>query len=222
MTVPLRRQSGSEAVYEVLRQQIISGMRTPGERLPEVELAATLQVSRTPIREALRLLLGEQLVERRPTGGFQVAPLHIEDVRGIYDVRALLEGLLARDACTRLTAEDLQVLEQHIQRMWLLRDHDDEVVRIGREFHALIEQAADNRWCLLLLQQIRGHIDRYRMLSTRRSGRSGQAVVEHRTLYEALAARDPELAEAAMQEHVRRSAESALSTLLSDVEVPSS
>lgn len=209
----LRRQSGSEAVYNVLREQIISGQLAPGDRLPELELAATLDVSRTPIREALRLLLGEQLVQQRPTGGFRVAPLDPEDVRGIYDVRALLEGQLARDACTRLTDADLARLDEQIARMSLLRDHDDEVVKIGREFHGVIERAGGNRWCLLLLQQIRGHVDRYRRLSTRAPGRTDHAVEEHRAILAALASRDPDRAEAEMRRHVQASAQSALSSV---------
>lgn len=209
----LRRQSGSEAVYEVLRAQIIAGELAPRERLPEVDLAASLGVSRTPIREALRLLLGEQLVERRPTGGFRVSPLDIADVKGVYEVRALLEGLLARDACERLTADHLATLRQQIDRMSLLRDHDGEVVKVGREFHALIEEAAGNRWALQLLQQIRGHVDRYRTLSTRSAGRSAEAVAEHQAVYDALVARDPERAQAMMRDHVHRSGESALKAL---------
>lgn len=210
----LRRQSGSEAVYEVLRAQIIAGELSPRERLPEVELAATLGVSRTPIREALRLLLGEQLVERRATGGFQVSPLDIADIKGVYEVRSLLEGLLARDACERLTQDHLSTLRQQIERMSLLRDHDDEVVKVGRQFHALIEEEAGNRWALQLLQQIRGHVDRYRTLSTRSAGRSAEAVAEHQAVYDALSARDPELAQTVMRDHVRRSGESALKALV--------
>lgn len=196
-----------------MRQKIISGELAPGERLPELELAAKLGVSRTPIREALRLLLGEQMVERRPTGGFCVTPLYTADVRGIYDVRALLEGLLARDACGRLSEADLLTLRQQIDRMSLLRDHDDEVVKIGREFHGLIERVAGNRWCLQLLQQIRGHVDRYRTLSTRAPGRSAEAVAEHQAVYDALVSGDKDAAEAVMRDHVHRSAESALKAL---------
>lgn len=209
-----RRQLGSEAVYEMLRGQIITGALAPGERLPEVELAVALGVSRTPVREALRLLVGEQLVERRITGGFQVTPLDMADIAGIYDVRALLEGLLARDACLRLTDDDLATLRSQIDRMALLRDHDAEVIKLGLQFHGLIERTAGNRWCRLVLQQIRGHIDRYRTISTRAPGRSMEAVDEHRAIYHALAARDPEGAQAAMRAHVHRSGESVLKAIV--------
>lgn len=209
----VRRQSGSEAVHDVLRQQIISGALAPGDRLTELDLAANLGVSRTPIREALRLLLGEQLVERRATGGFRVAPLYTADVRGIYDVRALLEGLMAQDACQRMTEADLTTLRRQIERMSLLRDHEDEVVKLGREFHGQIEQLGSNRWCVQLLQQIRGHIDRFRTVSTRAPGRAAEAAEEHQKIYDALASGDADAAGEAMREHVYRSAESTLKAL---------
>lgn len=211
----VRRQSGSEVIYQILREDIISGTLAPSERLPEVELAATLGVSRTPVREALRLLLGEQLVERRSDGGFRVATLDISQIRGVYDVRALLEGLHARDACRRLTPADFATLRQLIDRMSLLRDHYAEVVRIGTDFHGLIEQVADNRWCSQMLQQIRGHIDRYRRLSTREAGRSEAAVAEHEAIYEALLSGDAERAESAMRAHVIRGADWAVRALAS-------
>ncbi len=216
MEVPetlIKRQSGAEAVRAALREEIITGRLAPGDRLPEHELANALRVSRTPIREALRLLLGEQLVERRPTGGFQVTPMHASDIHDIYEIRARLEGLLARDACHRLREEDLVALRERIEQMSLLRDHENEVVRLGREFHAIIERAADNRWCLLLLQQIRGHVDRYIALSTSSPGRSVDAVKEHTAIYKALVAGDEDAAEAVMREHVHRGAKSALRAL---------
>jgi DNA-binding GntR family transcriptional regulator len=207
------RRSGAEAVYAVLRDQIIEGLLPPGDRLPENDLARAMGVSRTPIREALHLLLGEQLVERRVTGGFHVAPLRESDVRQIYELRARLEGLLARDACERLTDADLVALRERIDQMSLLRDHEDEVVRIGQEFHHIIARVADNRWCVSVLQQIRGHVDRFRALSTSAPGRPTDAVAEHTAIYDALAARDPDGAESVMREHVNRGAEATLRAL---------
>ncbi|WP_171905313.1 GntR family transcriptional regulator, partial [Cellulosimicrobium cellulans] len=91
-----RRQSGARTVYDVLRARIIDGSLAPGERLAEPVLADRLGVSRTPVREALRLLEAEALVVALPTGGVRVAPLDVADARRVYEVRARLEGLLAR------------------------------------------------------------------------------------------------------------------------------
>ncbi|MFG3690649.1 GntR family transcriptional regulator [Micromonospora sp. NPDC047740] len=206
----LRRQSGAQAVYELMRAKIISGEFEPGGRLTEPELARTLGVSRTPVREALRLLIAEGLVDQLPTGGSRVAPLDPADIRRVYDIRARLEGLLARDACTRMTQPDLDTLTRLINLMHRLRGDETEVLRIGREFHARIAEIAENRWCEQLLHQIRGHVDRYRSLSTREPGRPDQAVAEHQAIYEALASGDPDRAEHAMRLHVDQSATSAV------------
>ncbi|MBD5786138.1 GntR family transcriptional regulator [Cellulosimicrobium terreum] len=201
-----RRQSGARAVYELLRGHIIDGTLEPGERLTEPVLAGRLGVSRTPVREALRLLQAEALVVELPTGGVRVAPLDVADARRVYEVRARLEGLLARDACERATPDDVARLVRLVTLMGAVRDHEDEVLRVGAQFHGEIEALADNRWCSALLRQIRGHVDRYRALAAR--GRVGTTdhVDEHRAVADAFARGDATAAEAAMVAHIDRSA----------------
>ncbi|MGO3485232.1 MAG: GntR family transcriptional regulator, partial [Cellulosimicrobium funkei] len=126
-----RRQSGARAVYDLLRGRIIDGSLAPDARLTEPVLSAELGVSRTPVREALRLLQAEALVVELPTGGVRVAPLDLADARRVYDVRARLEGLLARDACERATPDDVARLARLVTLMDAVRDHEDEVLRIG-------------------------------------------------------------------------------------------
>jgi DNA-binding GntR family transcriptional regulator len=214
----LRRQSGAHAAYELLRARIISGEISPGTRLTEPELASALGVSRTPVREALRLLIAEGLVDQLPNGGSRVTPLNPADIRRVYDVRARLEGLMARDACVRMTPAHLDDLARLIDLMERLRGEETEVLRLGREFHGRIAEIADNPWCEQLLRQIRGHVDRYRSLSTREPGRPDRAVAEHKAIFEALSAGDPERAEQAMRQHVEQSATSALHAATSTAE----
>ncbi|MFC8922577.1 GntR family transcriptional regulator [Cellulosimicrobium sp. NPDC057127] len=211
-----RRQSGARAVYAALRGHIIDGTLAPGERLTEPVLADRLAVSRTPVREALRLLEAEALVVELPTGGVRVAPLDVGDARRVYEVRARLEGLLARDACERAGPADARRLERLVALMDTVRDHEDEVLRVGAQFHGEIEALADNRWCSVLLRQIRGHVDRYRALATR--GRAGTTdhVDEHRAVAAAIAAGDPVTAETAMTAHIHRSAALAEQALRED------
>jgi len=201
-----RRQSGARAVYDLLRSRIIDGTLAPGERLTEPVLSAQLGVSRTPVREAVRLLQAEALVVELPTGGVRVAPLDVADARRVYEVRARLEGLLARDACERARPDDVDRLQRLVTVMDAVRDHEDEVLRVGAQFHGEIEAIADNRWCSALLRQIRGHVDRYRTLAAR--GRVGTTdhVDEHRAVADAIASGDPAAAEAAMNAHIDRSA----------------
>lgn len=198
---------GLEAVYQRLRTAIIDGRLRPDERLTEPALADLLDVSRTPVREALRLLLAEGLVQRQVPGGLRVAPLRREDADRIFDLRARLEGLLARDACLRLDDAGEARLRRLVTLMEHLAEDELEVLRLGREFHETIAEIADHPWCSQLLRGIRGHVDRYRTWATSAPGRPGQAVAEHRTILDALAARDPEAAERMMQEHVIRSAD---------------
>jgi DNA-binding GntR family transcriptional regulator len=206
-----------------MRAQIIDGTLSPGERLTEPALSQRLGVSRTPVREALRLLQAEQLVVEQATGGVRVAPLDVADARRVYEVRARLEGLLAREACERATSDDVARLARLVDLMDAVRDHDDEVLRLGAEFHAVIERAADDRLCAALLRQIRGHVDRYRTLAAReRIGTTGH-VDEHRAVVRALAAGDTDAAEVAMRAHIGSSAalaSGALTKTVADDHVP--
>jgi DNA-binding GntR family transcriptional regulator len=208
------RQSGARAVYDVLRTEIIDGTLAPDERLSEPVLAARLGVSRTPVREALRRLEAETLVVEQPTGGVRVAPLDVADARRVYEVRARLEGLLARRAAERVagsagdgaTAPDVARLARLVELMDAVRDHDDEVLRIGAEFHAVVERLADDRLCAALLRQIRGHVDRYRTLATRERVGTTAHVDEHRAVARAVVEGDPDAAEDAMRAHIDQSA----------------
>ncbi|HJW63580.1 MAG TPA: GntR family transcriptional regulator [Actinomycetes bacterium] len=198
----MQRASGAQLVYGELRERILDLRLEPGARLHEAELAAELAVSRTPLREALRMLLAEDLVEQLPTGGTVVRRLDLQDMRELYAVRAALEGLAVREACQRLTWADLEALEGLVERMRLLVDHPAELTRLGGEFHARIATIAGNRRCEQLLRQLDGHMRRYRALTSRRQPRRLAALEDHRALFEALRARDPDAAERTVRDHV--------------------
>jgi DNA-binding GntR family transcriptional regulator len=198
----MQRASGAQLVYGELRERILNLYLEPGARLHEAELAAELAVSRTPLREALRMLLAEDLVEQLPTGGTVVRRLDLQDMRELYAVRAALEGLAVREACQRLTEADLEALEGLVERMRLLVDHPAELTRLGGEFHARIAAIAGNRRCEQLLRQLHGHMRRYHVLSSRRGPRRRVALEDHRALFEVLRDRDPEAAERTVRDHI--------------------
>lgn len=197
-----RRVSGAQVVYEALRSRISSHDLAPGQRLHETELAASLSVSRTPLREALRMLLAEGLVHQLPTGGMVVAPLDADDVRELYVVRAALEGVVAREACGRLTRDQEQELGRLLDQMRLLVGYQQEVHRLGNLFHSTLLAASGNRWAEKLLEQLRGHLSRYQALSTRGEGRRHDAVEEHHQIFEALRRKEPDECERLMRAHV--------------------
>jgi DNA-binding GntR family transcriptional regulator len=208
----MQRVSGAQLVYGEVRERILSLQLEPGARLHEADLAAELRVSRTPLREALRMLLAEDLIEQLPTGGMLVRRLDLEDMRELYAVRAALEGLAVREACGRLTDADLEGLERLVEQMQLLIDHPAEMTRLGGEFHAGIAAIAGNRRCQQLLRQLHGHMRRYHALSSRRETRRRAALEDHRALFEALRSRDPDAAERTVREHVMAACEEGLTS----------
>jgi DNA-binding GntR family transcriptional regulator len=196
-----RRDSRSPA-YERLRAQIVDRSLAPGALLSEPELAEQLGVSRTPVREALRTLTAEGLAVKLSSNRTIVAPVSIEELGQVYDVRARLEGLIAADAARRVTPADEQYLRRQVSLMERLRDDYAEVVRIGADFHDHLQAMSGNELAGNLLHIVRGHVDRYRALTTQEPGRSGTAVDEHRHVCEAVLSGDPERAERAMREHI--------------------
>jgi DNA-binding GntR family transcriptional regulator len=215
----MQRASGAQLVYGELRERILDLRLEPGARLHEAELAAELAVSRTPLREALRMLLAEELVEQLPTGGMLVRRLDLQDMRELYAVRAALEGLAARAACQRLTGADLEALGGLVERMRLLVDHPAELTRLGGEFHARIAAIAGNRRCEQLLRQLHNHMRRYHALTSRREPRRQAALEDHQALFVALRARDPDAAERTVRDHVMaacREGEAAAAGLLAE------
>lgn len=196
------RTSQQSGAYEQLRDAIIAGSIHPDTHLSEPELAIQLGVSRTPVREALTKLIAEGLVIRLSTNRAVVAPVSVDEIRHVYDIRSRLEGLIARDAATRVTPAARAELERQVLLMERLSDDYAEVIRIGATFHTSLEELSGNVICANLLHVLRGHVDRYRSFTTREPGRAANAVSEHRTVFEAVMSGDPELAEAVMRQHI--------------------
>jgi len=208
----MRRASGAQLVYGALRERILTLQLQPGERLHETDLAADFRVSRTPLREALRMLLAEGLIEQLPTGGMVVQRLDLDDMRELYAVRAALEGLAVREACGRLTDADVADLERLVGQMELLVEYPAETMRLGGEFHARIAAIAGNRRCEQLLRQLQGHMERYHALTSRGEPRRRAALEDHRALFDALRSRDPDSAEKVVREHIMAAYQEALAS----------
>ena len=197
-----QRVSGAQVVYTALYDQITSLQLAPGTRLQETELAASLDVSRTPLREALRMLLADGLVQQLPTGGMVVAPLDPDEMRDLYEVRSVLEGVVARQACERLTDADITELSALVDQMSRLVDYPAEMLRLGNAFHAHLLAVARNRYAEQVLRTLRGHLQRYQALTATIDPRRRQAFGEHAGILDALRVRDAVLAEARMRDHI--------------------
>ncbi len=206
-----RRQSVSDGVADRIRELIVSGSLEPGQRITEADISASFGVSRTPVREALRLLAGEGLVEPRTSGGFAVTSVRSSDVEGIYSVRSALEGLIAKDAAGRLNPEELAALEQIITNSF---DSDvEKAVESNRAFHDFLENLSANSWVRTALKQINGHINRIRIIASHVEGRPAEAAAEHKLIFEAILKGDGKAAEARMREHIDKSTKSAIEVI---------
>ncbi|MFO7271650.1 GntR family transcriptional regulator [Sphaerobacter thermophilus] len=198
-----RRGGATEIAYWTIRDALRTGILRPGDRLIEVELAAALDMSRTPVREALRRLEAERLVENVPRRGLVVPAITLDDLVDIYEIRGALEGLAARRAAQRMSAAEIEAMRQTVERMErALADDDLEAVsELSRQFHRLLRGGSPDGRLPTLLSLL---MDSYGLLGLHEfnaPGRLSAAVAEHRAIYEAVAARDEEQAERLAREH---------------------
>lgn len=200
----------ADLAYTTLRSGILAGRYPPGERLGEIEVAAEIGMSRTPVREALRRLDSEGLVEVLPNRGARVRTWTVDDLEQTYELRAVLEGLGARRAATRITADQLAELDRLAGEMVRCDpslghrpagDFDDLAALNGR-FHAVIVTASgSSRLAATLagLVQLPLVMKTYRRYTPSALARSH---AHHRELVDALTAGDGVWAESVMRSHV--------------------
>jgi DNA-binding GntR family transcriptional regulator len=208
-----RRASGGQLVYTELRRRILDLELRPGQRLYEPELATELRVSRTPLREALRLLLAEDLLDQLPTGGMVVRSLSAGEIDELYTVRAVLEGLMAAQAAQRLDDAGVERLRGLVERNARLVGLPADAMNAGHEFHLAIAAVADHEWASRLHGQVDGQMARYRAFTNQTRARRTAALAEHRAILEALVSRDAEQAERLARAHVLAARDVALATI---------
>ena len=196
------RNTGANHVYSELKRQILNLELKPGTRIYEPAMAAALQVSRTPLREALRRLISESLLEQQPTGGVLVPQLDENVISELYDVRAALESLMAREACVRATDDDIEKLRGILDRNAAMVGFADEAMKYGVALHATIADIAGNSWAQRFHDQIASHVERYRYFTNNAPERRDEALANHRLLVEAIAARQPDKAAKIAFDHV--------------------
>ncbi len=207
---PIQTTTIKDEVYRRLKSVIIEGDLRPGQRLIEGKLAVTLNVSRTPLREAIQVLVQERFLERLPQGGVQVANISQRDIRDLNSVRSALEALAAKNAALNVAKgadgpnreQRLAELDEVIAQLSDLTIEDEtiEFLQLGRRFHRLIHHLSDNPRCSEILQHVIDSMERYRGLVPR--SRNLAAVEEHRAIAAAIKAGDAEAAESLMRDHI--------------------
>jgi DNA-binding GntR family transcriptional regulator len=193
-----------EIIYETIREAIQIGRYAPGHHLVADDLARELGTSRMPVREALQRLEAAGLVSITPHRGAVVSELSEAEIVEVYHIRAVLEGLAARLAAPKLGPADHERLNGFMDEMAAAAAADPDltqILRINRDFHEVIWQAAQAPRLHELLENLYAASHRFRNISLLLSGRLDQVLLEHRRIAQALAAEDPAAAERFANEH---------------------
>lgn len=199
-----QKSSLRDQVFQKLRNDILSGKYLPGDELVESTLGKELGVSRTPVREAIRQLELEGLVELIPNKGTVVNGISVQDVKDIYSIRSKLEGLCAGWAARYRTEEELERLEEtvYLSKFHAQREHYEQVFELDSRFHEILYEASHSRILAHTLGDFHQYVQKARKLSIKNRVRSKSSNEEHEKILEAVRAGDEKLAEELATQHI--------------------
>ena len=194
-----------ELVYEELKKKILKGIIKPGTRIMEVDLAEKLGVSRTPVREAMRKLEKEGLVIIEPRRGAYVSDISLPEMVDVLIVREDLEGLAAYLATSRISEDDLNVLENIIEgyRKAIEEEDIDTIIRLDEKFHKKIVSCTRNNTLIKLSSIVQESALRFRYLYYNDVSRYRPMAVEHQKIVNAIRSGDAAMAREVADKHVK-------------------
>ena len=198
-TLPLK-----DVVFLTLREAIVKGEITAGERLMEIHLANMLGVSRTPVREAIKMLEIEGFVIIEPGKGAQVAGITEKDMRDMLDIRKALEVLSVELACRRISKEEIAALGDALEGFKAAVDNNNanEIADADVKYHDIIYKATKNKRLLNIISDQMQPMYRYRLEYIKNRDYHKSLIKEHTNIYEALKNRDIENARKFINEHI--------------------
>lgn len=212
MTVVADRSTAADRVYAKLLAEIQDGVLAPGTVLAEVEQSSRLGVSRTPLREAVRRLVADGLVVQQSPRVTVVSDIDADDIRALFEIRRALEESAARLAAQRGDRDAFAAIAAELGGVDLPADGERYYALIAR-FDAAIDSAVGNDYLAAALRTVRTHLVRVRQLARDKPERLAASVVEHRTIADALAAGDGDLAAHATHVHLHHALGSILDSL---------
>ena len=198
-----------EEVAELLRQRIFARELEPGSWIDELRIAEALGISRTPLREALKVLAAEGLVTMKVRRGAYVTEVSEKDLRDVYHLLALMESDAARVVAQNASAEQMSKIKALHQDLEEAVDNRDRFFEINEAFHMLLLNLADNRWRDQMVADLRKVMKLNRHHSLLKAGRIDESLAEHAAIMQALEQRDPSEAGARMREHFRNGLQAA-------------
>lgn len=194
-----------EVIFNTLREAIIVGELKPGERLMEVQLAEKMGVSRTPVREAIRKLELEGLVEMLPRKGAHVADLSVKDIMDVLEVRSTLDGLASSLSAARITEEEVRELK-HVQTQFIgyvEKENLQGSIKKDVEFHDIIYRSSRNDKLMQITNNLREQIQRFRVIYIKDYSSTKELIREHAEIFDAISRRDSDAARQAAQRHIK-------------------
>ncbi|MBB4104465.1 GntR family transcriptional regulator [Allorhizobium borbori] len=201
-----------DVIFSALRQALRDGTFQPGDRLREEEIAEHFSVSRTPVRDALRRMSERRLLEISGGRGMMIRRLTRAEVFELYEMREIMEGTAARFAAKNASSTEITLLTD-LQAAFETADTPQEWARINKQFHGTIAGAVRNRFFHSPLEELQDFLALLGSTTFSVAGRAEPAADEHRRILEAIAARDPDAAEAAARDHIRSALVSRLKML---------
>ena len=195
--------SRSETAYQQLKRAMQTGDLQPGARIRETEIAEKYNISRTPVREAIRRLEADGLISFVPHHGAVVSKLDHQQTMELYDLREVLEGTAAAFAARHASAAEIAELEELVANEVPIRDDPQKLADLNRLFHSVLIRAAHNRFLERALLGLRDSMALLGRTTLGIPGRYETAHEEHVEMVTAIANRDPEAAEAAARKHIR-------------------
>jgi DNA-binding GntR family transcriptional regulator len=191
-------------VYQKIRKGILNGTWSPGQSLTELMLSQLLQVSRTPVREALHQLELEGLIELRPNRGAVVIGINTSDIEDIYEIRTLLEERVAQRAALRADKQDIETLREIVDltEFYVERSSYDKITEMDDRFHQYLYSLSGSRMFQKTLADLHTYVEPVRERSIREPDRATAMLAEHRAIVEAIAAHNAQEAGRLMTLHI--------------------
>ncbi|WP_298050825.1 GntR family transcriptional regulator [uncultured Paenalcaligenes sp.] len=196
------KMSRAEQAYQQILDDIREGRLKPGHRITELDIAASLKMSRTPVREALRRLEIAGLISTAPYSGMQIARLGYQEVMELYDMRVVLESTASKLAAKHASDAEIYSLNE-IMKRYEAATTAVEQARHNRVFHNALAYAAHNRYLLKSLNSMRDSMILLGKTTFELPNRAEQVVQEHRDIINAIIERNPEKAAEAAAHHIR-------------------
>lgn len=194
----------ADQIFEKLERDILSGTYQKGDIIVEMKLCEELGVSRTPVREALKKLEQEHLIEDCGKG-MLVIGITYEDAEHIYRIREKIEGMAAAECARNITEEQLKELTEYVdlQEFYALKGDSEKVKSMDSNFHEAVYRFSGIAVYYDTLSPLHKKIQKYRKSLVEQKSRASQSTDEHRAILEAITAHDPKKAEESMDEHVK-------------------